>query len=68
MKKNMGTVDRGIRLSLAVLVAILFFTGKISGVAAIFLGVFAVAFFVTSLVGHCPAYPPLGISTIKDDK
>ncbi len=29
MKKNMGTVDRGIRISLAVIVAILYFNGKI---------------------------------------
>jgi hypothetical protein len=68
MKKNMGTVDRGIRLSLAIIVAILYFTGKISGIAAIVLGIFAIAFFITSLVGHCPAYTPLGINTLKDNK
>ena len=65
MKKNMGAVDRGIRFALAVVIAILYFTGKISGVAAIVLGIFALAFFVTSLIGHCPAYTPLGIKTIK---
>ncbi len=68
MKKNMGTVDRGIRLSLAIVVAILYFTDKISGIAAIVLGIFAIAFFITSLVGHCPAYTPLGIKTLKDNK
>jgi Na+(H+)/acetate symporter ActP len=68
MKRNMGTADRGIRLTLAVVVAILYITGKISGVAAIVLGIFALAFFVTSLVGHCPAYPPLGLTTIKEKK
>ncbi|MFC1656987.1 DUF2892 domain-containing protein [Candidatus Moduliflexota bacterium] len=68
MKKNMGTADRGIRLMLAVAVTILYFTGKISGVAAIVLGIFALAFLVTSLVGHCPAYSPLGITTLKDKK
>jgi hypothetical protein len=66
MKKNMGTVDRAIRFALAVVVAILYFTGKISGLAAIVLGIFALAFFVTSLIGHCPAYTPLGIKTIKE--
>ena len=65
MKKNMGTMDRGIRFALAVVVAILFFTGKVSGVAGIVLGIFASAFFMTSLVGHCPAYGPLGIKTMK---
>jgi hypothetical protein len=68
MKKNMGTVDRGIRLALAIVVVILYFTGKISGIVAIVLGVFALAFVITSLVGHCPAYTPLGIKTFKDNK
>ena len=58
----------GIRLVLAVIVAILYFTGKISGVVAIVLGIIAVAFFITSLAGYCPAYTPLGIKTCKGDK
>jgi hypothetical protein len=66
MKKNMGSVDRGIRFALAVVVAILYFTGKISGIAAIVLGIFALAFFITSLMGHCPAYTPLGLKTTKE--
>lgn len=68
MKKNMGTVDRGIRVALAIVVAILYFTGKISGIAAIVLGIFALVFVITSLVGHCPAYTLLGIKTFKDNK
>ena len=68
MKKNMGTVDRGIRLVLAIVVAILYFTGKISGIVAIVLGILALVFVITSLVGHCPAYTPLGIKTFKDNK
>ena len=68
MKKNMGTVDRGIRMSLAVIVAILYFNGKISGITAIVLGIFAIAFFITSFVGNCPAYTLLGIKTLKDNK
>jgi len=68
MKRNMGTVDRGIRLALAIIVAILYFTGKISGIVAIVLGILALAFVITSLVGHCPAYTPLGIKTVRDNK
>ena len=63
MKKNMGTADRGIRIALAALVAVLYFTGVISGTTAIVLGVIAAVFLLTSLVGVCPAYMPLGIST-----
>ncbi len=65
MKKNMGTVDRVIRVSLVVLIAILYFTNVISGTWVIILGVLAVVFLATSLVGFCPLYLPFGISTRK---
>ena len=65
MKQNMGTVDRGIRIVLAVVVGMLYFTGKISGTLAIILGVVAVIFLITSLVGNCPAYNLFGIKTCK---
>jgi hypothetical protein len=65
MKKNMGLVDRAFRFSLAVIVAILFFTNQISGVAAIILGIIALAFLVTSFMGFCPAYVPIKLSTFK---
>jgi len=65
MKKNMGQIDRIIRLALAVLVAVLYFTGVISGTWAIILGILAVIFLVTGLVGTCPLYKVLGISTLK---
>ena len=65
MKKNMGTIDRIIRVSLAVLVAILYFTEVISGTWAIILGILAVVFLATSFIGFCPLYLPFGISTRK---
>jgi hypothetical protein len=65
MKQNMGTIDRVIRVILAILVLVLYLTGNISGTAAIILGIFAVIFVLTSLVGYCPLYGPLGISTKK---
>jgi len=65
MKQNMGLLDRLIRLSLVVLVAVLYFTNVISGTWAIILGILAVVFLITSLVGVCPLYMPFGISTRK---
>lgn len=65
MKKNMGTLDRIIRFSLVVLIAVLYFTDVISGTWAIILGVVAVVFLVTSLIGFCPLYLPFGLSTRK---
>jgi len=63
MHKNMGTADRAIRILIAVAVAALYFTHLISGTLAIVLGIVAIAFFVTSLIGWCPSYLPFGLST-----
>jgi len=68
MRKNMGIIDRVIRTALAVLVAVLYFTGQISGTAALVLGIFAVIFVITSAIGFCPLYVPLKISTIGKEK
>lgn len=65
MKLNMGTVDRIIRALVAGVVAVLYFTNQITGTAAIILGVLAIVFLLTSLVGFCPLYLPLGLSTRK---
>jgi len=65
LNKNMGTLDRIIRLVLAAAVAVLYFTGNLSGLAAIILGILAVIFVVTSFVGFCPLYVPFGLSTRK---
>jgi len=61
----MGTIDRVVRFLVAALIAILYFTDQISGVAAIILGIFAVVFLITSFMSSCPLYMPLKISTIK---
>ncbi len=66
MKKNMGPVDRIIRVILAAVIAVLYFTGQITGTAAIVLGIIAIIFLLTSSVEFCPMYLPLKISTRKD--
>jgi hypothetical protein len=66
MKKNMGGLDRGIRIILAVVVLVLYLLNKISGVAAIILGIIALVFFLTGLIGSCPLYVPLKMSTKKE--
>jgi hypothetical protein len=65
MKQNMGTADKIIRLIVVAIIAVLYFAGQITGTAAIVLGIIAVAFLVTSLIGWCPTYVPFGISTKK---
>ena len=68
MKKNMGLVDRTVRITFAVIVAVLFFNGNISGLTAIILGVFAVIFLITGIISFCPIYLPFGINTINKRK
>ena len=65
MRKNMGSMDKGIRIFLAVIIMVLYFTNQITGVAAIVLGIFAIVFLLTSLVGFCPLYTPFKLSTLK---
>jgi hypothetical protein len=65
MKKNMGLVDRIIRILLAVIVVVLFFTNVISGTLAIILLIFAGIFVLTSLISFCPLYLPFGIKSFK---
>jgi uncharacterized membrane protein len=65
MKKNMGTIDRVLRIILAIVVAVLIYLGTLTGVAAIVLGVIAGIFLITSIVGFCGLYPILGIRTCK---
>jgi hypothetical protein len=67
MKKNMGTIDRVVRTLFAVVVIVLYFTGSISGMAAVILGILAVIMLVTSAISFCPLYPLFGISTVKKE-
>ena len=66
MTKNMGSLDRIIRVVFAAAVAILLLTGTISGVLGIILGILAVIFLATSIVGFCPLYAPFKLSTRKE--
>ena len=64
MTKNMGMVDRTVRVVLALGVAGLYAGGQITGTVAAVLGVLAVVFVATSLVSWCPLYLPFGLSTL----
>ncbi len=65
MKPNMGTLDRVLRIAVAVVIAALYFTGRIPGTVGIVLLVVAAVFTLTGLVSFCPLYPMLGINTRK---
>jgi len=67
MKKNMGTIDKTLRIIAAVVIIALFFTNVITGVLGIVLLVFAGIFILTSLVSVCPVYTLLGMNTRKKE-
>lgn len=68
MKKNMGNIDKIVRILVALVIAVLFFTHIISGTVGIILLVFAGVFVLTSLISFCPLYTLVGINTCPKDK
>lgn len=65
MKQNMGSTDKIIRIAIAALIAILYFTNVITETLGIILLVLAGVFVLTSLISFCPLYPLLGMNTAK---
>jgi hypothetical protein len=65
MKANMGTIDKFIRILLALACSILYFTGIVTGTWGIVLVVVGGIFLATSLISFCPLYTILGINTCK---
>lgn len=68
MKKNMGVIDRSLRITVAIVLAVLIYLGELSGTTAIILGVLAGVFLVTSLVSICPLYMLVGLNTCPAKK
>nr|WP_299521410.1 DUF2892 domain-containing protein [Winogradskyella sp.] len=65
MRKNMSNLDKGIRVIIAIAVALLYYFNIIEGTLAYILMAVAIIFLVTSLINFCPLYRILGISTCK---
>lgn len=63
MKKNMGNLDRSIRMVLAIVFIATYATGYVSGIIGSILIVFSVIFILTSLVSFCPLYTLLNLNT-----
>ncbi|MFZ9028784.1 MAG: YgaP family membrane protein [Crocinitomicaceae bacterium] len=67
MKKNMGNMDKVIRVLIALVIGVLVFAEVLTGTLAIVLLVLAGIFVLTSVVGTCPLYLPFGASTCKKE-
>ena len=63
MKKNLGIIDRIIRVVIAILVVTLYFTNVITGTLGVILLILSGVFVLTSLIKSCPLYSIFGINT-----
>jgi hypothetical protein len=66
MKNNMGTIDKVVRIIVALIIILLYVSNKIEGTTAIVLLVLSGIFILTSFISFCPLYYPFGISTKKE--
>ena len=65
MKANVGSIDRIVRVVLAVILGALYFSGTVSGTLGIILLVVGVVLLLTSVVSFCPLYSLFKFSTKK---
>ncbi|MBN8652368.1 MAG: DUF2892 domain-containing protein [Cytophagales bacterium] len=68
MKKNMGNSDKIIRIALALIFAVLYFTDTITGTLGLVLVILSGVFVLTSLVSFCPLYAIVGLNTCPAKK
>lgn len=65
MKKNMGALDKSLRVLAAIFIALLYYLDILSGMVAYILMAVAIVFLITSFVNFCPLYAILGVNTCK---
>lgn len=65
MKKNMGNIDKSIRLLVAAVLTALYFLGIVDGTLGVVALVIVGVFVLTSVISFCPLYALFGINTCK---
>jgi len=65
MKANMGRIDKILRFTVAVIIALLVYYNVVDGVLSYILLAVAAVFVLTSLTGFCPLYGLFGISSCR---
>ena len=65
MKANMGSLDKAIRIVLAIAFAMLYITKMVEGTAGIILLAMGAVFLLTSVISFCPLYSIFGFNTGK---
>ncbi|MEA3471657.1 MAG: DUF2892 domain-containing protein [Thermodesulfobacteriota bacterium] len=67
MEKNVGSVDRIIRVVVALAIIIAHVIGWISGIVGLILAVGSGMLLSSVMSGHCPLYAKLGINTNRHE-
>jgi hypothetical protein len=68
MKKNMGSLDKLIRLMIAIVLIVLYYTNVLKDTLGIVALIVALVFTITSLISFCPLYKLFGIKTFKKEE
>ena len=68
MKSNVGTVDKTIRILLAIVLVTLYFTDTLTDKVGYIALALAGVLVVTSLVSFCPLYALVGLNTCPTKK
>jgi hypothetical protein len=63
MTTNVGTFDRVLRIALAIVLSVLYFTGTVQGTVGVVLLILGGMLLLTAIVGACGLYSLFGIST-----
>ena len=63
MTRNEGTLDRGLRGILGIVLAVLFLTGLVAGWLGWVLLIAGAVLLVTAVTGFCPLYALFGVRT-----
>jgi hypothetical protein len=67
MKKNVGKIDRMIRIAIAALIVLAGITNLLTGLALTIASIVAIVLVLTSSVSFCPLYAMLGLKSNKED-
>ena len=65
MKSNLGTTDKIIRIIIALVIGVLYFTNNITGYIGTILLIVAIILVLTVLINFCPLYFLLGLRSNK---
>ncbi len=68
MKKNVGLTDRTVRIVIAAILIILYFTGVVSGTVGIICLIVAAIALITGTFRFCGLYSLLGMNTCHNEK